>query len=130
MIDVSSQLRLVFYVALNSCLFFFADMNSLDWALPMGRKSRDSWGASSSEVGKGARMKRGREDQPPSPVIRVSFWSSGQRREQLPPRPSRVFFVGKSVVFCSELSDSMAHYSVEYFPRMSSHPYIICRLQT
>ena len=41
MIDVSSQLRLVFYVALNSCLFFFADMNSLDWVLPMGKKSRD-----------------------------------------------------------------------------------------
>ena len=77
MVDMSSQLVLAFYVTLDFCLIFFADMNFLNWASPTRRKSRASRGARSSTVGEGARPKRGREDQPPSLVIGVSSRSSG-----------------------------------------------------
>ena len=68
MIDMSTQLELVFYVAL-------VDMNSLNWALPMGRKCKDGRGASSFAAGKGSHPKRGIKDRTPSPVIGVSFGS-------------------------------------------------------
>ena len=110
MVDMSSQLGLVFYVALDFRLVFFTDMNSLDWASPTRRNSRASRGASSSAAGEGAHPKRGHEDRPPSPAIGVSSGFFGQRAEQLPPRPARVSSTGKSVASSSEPSDSMACY--------------------
>ena len=70
MVDVSLQLVLSFYVTLDSCLAFFADMNSLNWASLMGRKAWADRGASSSVDGEGARPKRDRKDCPLSHVIR------------------------------------------------------------
>ena len=110
MVDVSSQLVLVFCVTLDYCLFLFAYMNFLNWALPTGRKSRVGRGASSSATKGGVHPKQGLEDRPPSPVIGVSSRSSGQRREQLPPHPTRVSSAAMSVASSSELSDSMACY--------------------
>ena len=62
MVDVSSQLVLAFYVTLDSCLAFFADMNSLNWASLTGKKAWAGRGASSSVDGEGACPKRGRKD--------------------------------------------------------------------
>ena len=91
-------------------LDFFADMNSLNWASPSGRKSKASWGAGISAAGEVARSKRGHEEQPSSPMVGASSGSSGQRREQLPPRPARTSLTGKSVLSSSESSNSMVRY--------------------
>ena len=85
-------------------------MISLNWALPTGRKSRAGRDTSSSASGEATHPKRGREDRPPSPVVGVSSESSSQRREQLPPRPTRVHSTSKSVASSSETSESMARY--------------------
>ena len=101
-------------LTLTFFLIFFADMNSLNWASPSGRKSKAGRGAGTFATGEAAHPKRGCEEQPLSPVVGASSGSSGQKREQLPPRPARVSSTGKSVLSSSESSDSMALYLEAY----------------
>ena len=104
------ELILCFLLTLNSCLVFFADMNSLNWASPTGRKSRGGRGVGTSAAGEAVGPKQGHEDCPPSPMIGVSSGSSNQRLEQVPPYPACVSPTGKSITSSSKLSDSMARY--------------------
>ena len=87
-----------------------ADMNSLNWSSPSGRKARAGRGAGASTSRDAVRPKRGREEVPPSPVVGGSSGSSGQRREQLPPRPARSSHADRGVPSSSESVDSRSRY--------------------
>ena len=88
----------------------FVGMNSLNWAFPLGRKAKAGRGAGTSTARGAARPKRVHEERPPSPEVGASSGSSGQRREQLPPRLVHSSQVGKSILSSLESGDSMSRY--------------------
>ena len=91
-------------------LDFFANMNSLNWAFPSGRKSKTGRGVGTSAAGEATCFKRGSEERSSSPLVGASSGSSGQRHEQLPPHLARASLTGKSILSSLESSDSMFHY--------------------
>ena len=91
-------------------LDILAGMNSLNWASPSRRKAKAGRGIGASTSRDPAGPKQVVEERPPNPVVGVSSGSSGQRREQLPPRPARSSHTDRGVISSSESIDSRSRY--------------------